>query len=63
MSKEIHELSSGNLDAVSGGWKYFAPPPSNPSTGRVVPPGEGPGPVIPTHNPFPVTNPVGFINT
>jgi hypothetical protein len=63
MSNGIHKLSSGDLDEVSGGWKYFAPSPGNPTSSPIV----LPTPIIPipiptpTPGPGPITHPVGFI--
>jgi hypothetical protein len=60
MSNKIHELSSGDLDEVSGGLRNF--PFSTSITPSIpIPPPEGPGPVVPPgHGPFFVNGPGVF---
>ena len=63
MSNAIHNLSSRDLDEVSGGLRYFEPSQGNPvSNPIVVPPPIGPIPTppAPTPGPGPITHPVGF---
>jgi hypothetical protein len=59
MSNEIHELSSGDLDEVSGGWRNSLSGTSiTPSI--PIPPPEAPGPVIPGHGPIVFNTPGPF---
>jgi hypothetical protein len=52
MRDEIQNLSTGDLDEVSGGWIYHYPSPTPPSSSGITPPPLGPGPVIVQHGPF-----------
>ena len=53
MSNQIHELSSGDLDEVSGGMRSLLPSvPTHPSTGPTFPTDPSPGPTIPVLGPI-----------
>ena len=56
MRHNLNELSTGDLDAVSGGWKNTSSNPI-PSTGSTVtPPFGGPGPYVPPPGILPPVN-------
>lgn len=64
MSNAIHNLSSRDLDEVSGGLRYFEPSQGNPVSSPIVVPTPI-GPPIPTPTPGPgpigpITHSVGF---
>ena len=61
MNKQIHELSHGDLESVSGGLRDTLIQQAPPTAPIVVPPPLGHGPVVPpSSGPFHVNSTVGF---
>jgi hypothetical protein len=51
MSNQIHELSNGDLDEVSGGMRNVSTTPTHRSTGPTLPIDPDPGPTVAVFGP------------